>query len=66
VGPPDPAVAKIHDRSPIVLGDGALRLWINPLLRPEDTTRVLALPRPTLTGVPVEKVGDDALHPLSP
>jgi len=65
VGPPDPMVAPIHDRSPVVLGDEAARLWIDPLLKPENAARVLlAFQRPPLTAVRVERVANDGLHPL--
>ncbi|MCK9187840.1 SOS response-associated peptidase [Acidithiobacillus sp.] len=65
VGSPDPAVTGIHDRSPVMLGDTALRLWISPALKPEDVSRVLALPHDTLKVQPVSRVAEDGLHPLT-
>ena len=65
VGPPDPAVARIHDRSPVLLGNTAVPLWISPLLPRKDIPRALALPHDGLRGEPVSLVADDGLHPLS-
>ena len=65
VGPPDPAVASIHDRSPVLLGDAAVPLWISPLLRRPDIPRALALPHGSLQGEPVSLVADDGVHPFS-
>lgn len=65
VGPPDPAVTGIHDRSPVLLGDAAMSLWISPALKPEDVSRVLALPNDTLTAQPVSRVADDGLYLLT-
>jgi putative SOS response-associated peptidase YedK len=63
VGPPESAVARIHDRSPVLLGDTAVPLWISPLLRRPDIPRVLRLPHENLQGEPVSAVADDGLHP---
>jgi len=65
VGPPDPMVAPIHDRSPVALDDDAARLCINPLLKPENADRVLLVfQRPPLTAFRAERVANDGLHPL--
>ena len=65
VGPPDPAVASIHDRSPVILGDAALPLWISPLLKAPDIHRVVEMPHTGLEAQRVSSVADDGLHPLT-
>ena len=64
VGPPDPAVASIHDRSPVLLGDVAVPLWISPLLKKPDIQRVIALPHGGLQGQPVSLVADAGIQPI--
>jgi putative SOS response-associated peptidase YedK len=63
VGPPDPAVVSIHDRSPVMLGDAAVPLWISPLLKAPDIHRVIEMQHGGLHGQPVYLVADDGLHP---
>ncbi|MBU2742895.1 SOS response-associated peptidase [Acidithiobacillus thiooxidans] len=64
VGPPEPAVSGIHDRSPVLLGDAALSLWISPALKVADIPKVFALPHAELKAQRVERVSDDGLHLL--
>ena len=65
VGSPDQAVAGIHDRSPVLLGDAALPLWISPALRATDIHRVIEMPHTGLKAQRVSRVADDGLHPLT-
>ncbi len=62
VGPPEPAVAPIHDRSPVLLGDTALSLWISPSLQQADICRTLALPHVPVQARKVTRVADDGLY----
>lgn len=64
VGPPDPAMVTIHDRSPVLLGDAALSLWLSPALKASDILKVLVMPHTGLQVQRVERVADDGLHPL--
>ena len=63
VGPPDPTVAGIHDRSPVLLGNSAVPLWISPLLKTSDIHRVIALPHGGLRRQKVSRVRDDGIAP---
>jgi putative SOS response-associated peptidase YedK len=65
VGPPDPVAVPIHDRSPVILGDTAIPLWISPLLKKPDIQRVIALPHGGLRRQMIAFVADDGLHPIS-
>jgi putative SOS response-associated peptidase YedK len=65
VGPPDPAVTGIHDRSPVMLGDAAMSLWISPALKVSDIQKVLALSHAGLKALQVERVADEGLHSLT-
>jgi putative SOS response-associated peptidase YedK len=62
VGPPGPAVTGIHDRSPVMLGDAAISLWISPLLKATDIHRVVEMPHTGLEAQRVSRVADDGLH----
>ncbi|MDA8151911.1 MAG: SOS response-associated peptidase [Acidithiobacillus sp.] len=61
VGPPDPAVTGIHDRSPVLLGDSALPLWTSPALLTPDIPKVFALPHAGLKAQRVDRVAGDRL-----
>ena len=65
VGPPDPAVTGIHDRSPVLLGDAAMSLWISPALKVSDIQKMLALSHAGLKALQVERVADEGLHSLT-
>lgn len=55
VGPPDPEVAPIHDRSPVLLADAAVRSWLDPATPLEDLPILVASPHAPLRSWPVSK-----------